>query len=168
MAIDNLWTPKKSIKKFKSVNTWLDTIYRKNKSFIVSKVDVTNPDESKRTVFKRLVFENMEERKSPRRALEIVARSTVFTEVGERLRSNARKGLLKDIEKFREFRELTKYNGRYTHINTEAFEWDAKSKSYTYQVEVWDRSTGTFVKGNKVRIKYNKYPKGGVNVELIK
>lgn len=165
MAIDNLWTPKKSIKKYKSTNTWLNTIYRKNKSFIDSRIEVTDPIESKRDVFKRLVRENIEEGKSPRRSLEIVARSTVFTEVGERLRSNARRGLLKDIENFREFRELTKYGGRYTHINTEAFEWDPETKSYIYQTEVWDKSTKSYVKGNKVRISY-KYPKG-TTVELI-
>lgn len=121
---------------YKTVNTWLNAVYRNNKEFIDTKLQkvqsVKTGKRSTLSVFKELVKENIEEGMRPTQALNTVAKSTVFTDVSDRLKSNAYHGLLSDKDAYKKFRELTKERGKYTKIDANKFQWDSASNSYIY------------------------------------
>lgn len=140
----------KAKKAYKNTDAWLDAVYRKNKQFIDEKILPT--DTSIRATFKELVKGYMENGYSPVRALDTLTRSTIFTDVDERLRNNAYKALKEDEEAYKAFRALTKdERGRYTAVDLDKFVYDKQSNSYIY--------------GN-VRIKFSNSPYG-IIVEVI-
>ena len=144
---------KKPRNRYKSANSWLDAVYRNNKSFIDDKLPDTETKTSKKTLFKRIIKDYVEEDNlTYKRAVNVASRSTTFTEVKERMVSNAYKALKKDEAAYREFREATKEKGRYTKINFEEFVWDKDSKSYVY--------------GKKLRVYFRNSPKDVVVEEI--
>ena len=122
---------KKSKGKYKSTDAWIDAIYRNNKVLIDEKL-VSTATMSKKSVFKRLINELIEEGKTPTAALGIVNKSTLFTTVPERLRSNAYEALKSDKEAYKKFRELTKEHGKYTKIDLSKLVYDKATATYAY------------------------------------
>lgn len=118
---------------YKSTSHWLDAVYRNNKDFIDKRLNVTNPKASKKTVFKNLVNEYMDEGLSPTKALNTLSRTTIFTSIPERLRSNALKGIRGDAETFKSFRKLA---GWKTKIDESKFVYDKEQHIYIYDNKV--------------------------------
>lgn len=129
--------------KYKSTDSWLDAIYRNNKVIIDEKVRST-AGLSKKSVFKRLVKEQMEQGSSATRAVNVIERSTIFTSVKERLQANLYSGLKGDQQAYRDFRELTKEKGKYAKFDPNLLTYDYKDKAYYY--------------GDKVKISFENSP----------
>ena len=147
-----LWSKQRK-SRYKSVDNWLDSIYRKNKEKIDEAIEQpTNPRMNKKAVFKELVKEYHEEGHSWSKSVQLYERSTNYTSTAERLQNNAYKALVDDHEAYRQFRELTKVRGRYTSIDWSKIEWDADSKSYIYD--------------NKIRISFQNSPKETIVEEI--
>ena len=121
----------KNKSKYKNTSTWLDAVYRNNKELIDSKVETTG-NTSKKQVFKKLVSEYMAEGFSPTQAVKKLEKSTVFTDVKDRLKQNAYTAIKSDKEAYKEFRELTKNKGRYSKVELDKFQYDKDTNSYTY------------------------------------
>ena len=121
----------KNKSKYKNTSTWLDAVYRNNKELIDSKVETTG-NTSKRQVFKKLVNEYMAEGFSPTQAVKKLEKSTVFTDVKDRLKQNAYTAIKSDKEAYKEFRELTKNKGRYSKVELDKFQYDKDTGNYTY------------------------------------
>ena len=117
--------------KYKNTSTWLDAVYRNNKELIDSKVETTG-NTSKRQVFKKLVNEYIAEGFSPTQAVKKLEKSTVFTDVKDRLKQNAYTAIKSDKEAYKEFRELTKNKGRYSKVELDKFQYDKDTGNYTY------------------------------------
>lgn len=121
---------------YKTVDGWLSAVYRNNKKFIDSKLgDIDSVQKSKyspEATFKKFVKGYIQRGMTPAKALKTASNSTAFTEVGDRLRSNAYSGLSSDKEAYKTFRELTKEKGRYTKIDFNKFKWDSSANSYIY------------------------------------
>ena len=144
---------KKPRNRYKSTSSWLDAVYRNNKAFIDEKLPDTESKTSKKRLFKQIIKDYVEEDDlTYKQAVAVASRSTTFTEVKERLVFNAYKALKKDEAAYREFRELTKEQGRYTKINFDEFVWDKDSKSYVY--------------GKKLRVYFRNSPKDVVVEEI--
>lgn len=118
--------------KYKSIDQYLDAVYRKNKQLIDEKVlndeDLalaSNRDKllktSKRTAFKNWVKEYMDEGYSVDQALKKVSNTRVFTDYTELAQNNLMDALKADKEAYKEFRELTKEKGKYTKIDSTRF-----------------------------------------------
>lgn len=118
---------------YKSTDHWLNAVYRNNKEFIDSKLHVTNPKASKKTVFKNLVQEYIDEGYAPTKALNTLSRTTVFTSDAERLRNNALKGLRGDKETFKSFRKLAGWN---TKVDPAKFRYDKTQHIYVYDERI--------------------------------
>ena len=135
---------------YKNTNAWLDAIYRNNKQLIDNTL-VTTEGTSAKTVFKRLVKENINEGNSPIKAVNKLAKSTVFTSTRDRLVDNAYQGIVGDKEAYKAFRNLTKENGRFTKIDRDKFNYDKDTNSYTY---------------DNVRISFRNSPYGVIIEEM--
>ena len=116
---------------YKNTDEWLNAVYSKNKKFIDSKIETTG-DTDKGEVFKSLVNEYIEEGYSPKQAVKKLEKSTVFTDVKDRLKQNAYTAIKHDKEAFKQFRELTKNNGRYTTVDVDKFQYDKDTGNYIY------------------------------------
>lgn len=127
---------KQNKSKYKDTNSWLNAVYRNNKEYIDNKLSntwgVKSGKYTPKSTFKQLVKEYMQDGLSPKKALDTLSKTTIFVEVGERLRSNAYQGIVSDKEAFKQFRELTKEKGKYTKIDMSLFEYDKKDKTYIY------------------------------------
>ena len=121
----------KNKSKYKNTSTWLDAVYRNNKELIDSKVETTG-NTSKRQVFKKLVNEYIAEGFSPTQAVKKLEKSTVFTDVKDRLKQNAYTAIKSDKEAYKEFRELTKNKGRYSKVELDKFQYDKDTGNYVY------------------------------------
>lgn len=121
----------KNKSKYKNTSTWLDAVYRNNKELIDSKVETTG-NTSKKQVFKKLVNEYIEEGYSPTQAVKKLEKSTVFTDVKDRLKQNAYTAIKNDKEAYKEFRELTKNKGRYSKVELDKFQYDKDTGNYIY------------------------------------
>ena len=117
---------------YKNTNEWLDAVYIKNKKFIDSKIETTG-DTDKSEIFKSLVNEYIEEGYSPKQAVKKLEKSTIFTDVKDRLKQNAYSAIKHDKEAFKQFRELTKNNGKYTVVDVDKFKYNKDTNSYIYQ-----------------------------------
>lgn len=115
--------------KYKSTEHWLDAIYRKNKDFIDSKLNITNPKASKKTVFKNLVKEYIEEGYTPKKAVDILSRTTIFTPEVERFQINAIEGIREDKQVWKRFRKLA---GWKTKIDPTKLVYDKSQGIYIY------------------------------------
>ena len=122
----------KNKSKYKNTSTWLDAVYRNNKELIDSKVETTG-NTSKRQVFKKLVNEYIEEGYSPTQAVKKLEKSTIFTDVKDRLKQNAYTAIKNDKEAYKEFRELTKNKGRYSKVELDKFQYDKDTGNYIYE-----------------------------------
>lgn len=120
---------KKNKGKYKNTNAWLDAVYRNNKGFIDSKIQVTNPKANKKRVFKQLVQEYIDEGLSPTKALNTLSRSTIFREEYERFRENVYKGISQDKLAFKQFRQLVGWKKK---IDISLFDYDEDEKVYVY------------------------------------
>lgn len=118
-----------SISYYKSTSHWLDAVYRNNKEFIDKKLTVTNPKASKKTVFKNLVREYMDEGYAPTKALNTLSKTTIFTSEVERFRRNARNALRNDKETYKQFRQLVGWKQK---IDESKFVYDKKQHIYIY------------------------------------
>lgn len=122
---------------YKSVDTWLNSVYRKHKTKIDAGIEAaTDPRTTKREQFIELVKEYHEEGYSWKKSLRIYEQSTHWTSVKERLQANAYKALRDDKEAYRQFREMTKEDGRYTSIDWDEIEWDPTEKAYIYKDQI--------------------------------
>ena len=121
----------KNKSKYKNTSTWLDAVYRNNKELIDSKLETTG-NTSKKQVFKKLVNEYMSEGFSPTQAVKKLEKSTVFTDVKDRLKQNAYTAIKSDKEAYKEFRELTKNKGRYSKVELDKFQYDKDTGNYIY------------------------------------
>lgn len=115
--------------KYKSTESWIDAVYRNNKVIIDGELASSgNP----RRVFKQIINEYMDEGLSPTKAMQTLARSTIFTTDKERIQNNMWAGLKGDKEAYRLFRELTKERGRYTKFDESKLIWDRSQHAYIY------------------------------------
>lgn len=121
----------KNKSKYKNTDKWLDAVYRKNKDYIDSRLETTG-NTSKKQVFKKLVNEYMSEGYSPTQAVKKLEKSTVFTDVKDRLKQNAYTAIKNDKEAYKEFRELTKNKGRYSKVELDKFQYDKDTGNYVY------------------------------------
>lgn len=120
---------KKNKGSYKNTSAWLDAVYRNNKQFIDSKINVSNPKASKKKVFKQLVQEYMDEGYSPTKAVNTLSKTTIFTEEYERFRENVYKGISNDKLAFKQFRKLVGWKQK---IDINKFDYDANEKIYIY------------------------------------
>ena len=118
---------------YKSTEKWLDAVYRNNESVIRKELGFTGKPKA---VFKQMVHEYMEEGMSPTKAVNTIARSTIFTSESERLRNNAYQGLKSDKAMYQRFRELTKERGKYARFDESKLKWDKKEGYYVYNNSV--------------------------------
>ena len=120
--------------KYKSLDKYLDSIYKQNKELIDRKI--LNEDElqfapnraklmkqSKKKLFKDYVKEYMDEGHSVDQALRKVSNSRTFLDYEDLARENALDGLKEDREAYKKFRELTKEKGRYTKVDVARLEY---------------------------------------------
>lgn len=114
--------------KYKSLDKYLDAIYRQNKDLIDRKI-LNEQDlelapnrekllrQSKKKLFKDYVKEYMDEGYKVDQAIKKVSNSRTFLDYDDLAKDNALSGLKEDKDAYREFRELTKEKGRYTKID---------------------------------------------------
>lgn len=115
--------------KYKSTESWIEAVYRNNKVVIDNELARSgNP----RKVFKQIINEYMDEGLSPTKAMQTLARSTIFTTDKERIQNNMWAGLKGDKEAYKLFRELTKERGRYTKFDESKLIWDRSQHAYIY------------------------------------
>lgn len=101
-------------KDYNSLDSWLDAIYFRNKDRIDDRLLDTAESTSKQEIFKQLVKERIDEGLTPLKAVDNLEKSTIFTDVSDRMASNAMEAIKGDKAAYKEFRELTKVNGRWT------------------------------------------------------
>lgn len=120
---------------YKSMEHWLDAVYRKNRSEIDKALDGVK---NKRGSFKQLVKGYMEEGLSPERSLKALERSTIFTPEVTRFRNNLVEAM-KTHGRYQEFRNMTRgFKGRFEKINLNNFRYDSKNNVYTYTTVLGD------------------------------
>ena len=115
--------------KYKSTETWIEAVYRNNK--VVIDAELAKYGAPKK-VFKQIIKEHIEEGLSPTKAMQTLARSTIFTPEKERLQSNMWAGLKGDKDAYKLFRELTKEKGKYTKFDPNKLVWDKTDHVYKY------------------------------------
>ena len=134
---------KKSKSKYKNTDRWIDAVYRANKAFIDERLEnLTNPKQSKKTVFKNLVNEYIDEGLAPVKALNTLSKTTIFTDVKDRLHSNVLTAL-KNENLDKEFRKLAGWKNKF---DPDKLVWDKDEKIYVYD--------------NKVMINFKNSPYG--------
>ena len=134
---------KKSKSKYKNKDRWIDAVYRANKAFIDERLEnLTNPKQSKKTVFKNLVNEYIDEGLAPVKALNTLSKTTIFTDVKDRLHSNVLTAL-KNENLDKEFRKLAGWKNKF---DPDKLVWDKDEKIYVYD--------------NKVKISFKNSPYG--------
>ena len=121
---------KKPKSKYKNTESWIEAVYRHNKAVIDS--ELSRSSGNPKRVFKQIINEYMQEGLSPTKAMQTLARSTIFTTDRERIRNNMWAGLKGDKEAYKIFRELTKENGRYTKFDESKLVWDRSQHAYIY------------------------------------
>ena len=120
---------KKPKSRYKNTESWIEAVYRNNKAVIDGELSRSgNP----KTVFKQIIHEYMEEGLSPTKAMQTLARSTIFTSDKERIQNNMWTGLKGDKEAYKLFRELTKEHGKYTKFDESKLVWDRSQHAYLY------------------------------------
>lgn len=124
---------KKSKSKYKNTDRWIDAVYRANKEFIDERLEnLTNPKQSKKTVFKNLVNEYIEEGLAPVKALNTLSKTTIFTDVKDRLHSNVLTAL-KNENLDKEFRKLAGWRNKF---DPNKLVWNKDEKFYVYDNKV--------------------------------
>lgn len=118
---------------YKNTSTWLDAVYRNNKQVIDSAIRSPDPKMSKKSQFKQLVKEYMDEGLSPTKALNTLARTETFTPEAERLRSNAIKGLKRDKAAAEAFRRAKGWNEKFDESK---MKYDKENHIYVYDERV--------------------------------
>lgn len=115
---------------YKSVDHWLDSVYRKNKKYIDSKLEGFK---NKKASFKQAVKGYMEEDGlSPEASLKAVEKSTLFTPVYERMRKNLIEGM-KSHDVYKDFRNLNRsVSGKFLRLDMDRFNWDEEQGVYYY------------------------------------
>lgn len=114
--------------KYKTLDKYLDSIYRQNKELIDRKI--LNEDDlalatnrakllkqSKKSMFKDYVKEYMDEGHTVDQALRKVSNSRTFLDYEDLAKDNMLEGLKADRDAYKRFREATKEKGRYTKID---------------------------------------------------
>ena len=118
--------------KYKSLDGYLDSIYKQNKELIDRKILTeeglnlaTNRakllKQSKKKMFKEFVKDYMDEGKTVDEALKKLSNSRQFMDYEDLARENMRDSLKRDKEAYKSFREATKEKGRYTKIDISKF-----------------------------------------------
>lgn len=102
--------------------------------------NLTNPKQSKKTVFKNLVNEYIEEGLAPVKALNTLSKTTIFTDVKDRLHSNVLTAL-KNENLDKEFRKLAGWKNKF---DPDKLVWNKDEKFYVYD--------------NKVKINFKNSP----------
>lgn len=120
---------KKPKSKYKSTDTWIEAVYRNNKPAIDNELAKYG---APKKVFKQIIKEHIEEGLSPTKAMQTLARSTIFTPEKERLQSNMWSGLRNNKEAYKLFREFTKEKGKYTKFDPNKLVWDKTDHAYKY------------------------------------
>lgn len=134
---------KKSKSKYKNTDSWIDAVYRANKLFIDERLEkLTNPKQNKKTVFRNLVNEYIDEGLSPVKALNTLAKTTIFTDVKTRLKSNVLTAL-KNENLDKEFRKLAGWKNKFDPDKL-----------------VWNKDQQIYVYDNKVKIGFKNSPYG--------
>ena len=118
---------------YKSTSQWLDAVYRNNKEFIDSRLNVTKPKASKKTVFKNLVREYMDEGYSPTKALNTLRRTTICTSEAERVRRNALSAVRNDKDTYKAFRKLAGWKQK---IDPSKLVYDKDQHIYIYDQRI--------------------------------
>lgn len=128
--------------KYKSLDKYLDAIYRQNKELIDRRVlneeDLklaTNREklmrQSKKKIFKDFVKDYMEEGNTVDQALKKLSNSRTFLDYEDLAKDNMLDALKRDKEAYKRFREATKYKGRYTKIEMDKFNYIGNDE-YSY------------------------------------
>lgn len=114
---------------YKSVDHWLDSIYRKNRDYIDNKLEGIK---NKKASFKNAVKGYMEEGLSPEASLKALENSTIFTPVYERMRKNLIEGM-KSHKVYNDFRKLNRsVSGKFLRVDMDRFHWDDEQGVYYY------------------------------------
>lgn len=114
---------------YKTTDLWIDAVYRNNKDIIDKELASAGKPKS---TFKRIIKEYIDEGMSPTKAMNTLARSTIFTPEVERLKTNFYEGLKGNKAAYTAFRTLTKENGRYTKFDINKVKWDKTEGHYVY------------------------------------
>lgn len=114
---------------YKSVDHWLESVYRKNKD----RIDTTLEGiKNKKASFKNAVKGYMDEGLSPEASLKALENSTIFTPVYERMRKNLIEGM-KTNKVYNEFRKLNRSaSGRFLKVDLDRFNYDEEQGVYYY------------------------------------
>lgn len=124
----------KTKSKYKSLDKYLDSIYKQNKELIDRKVlteeglnIASNRDklmkQSKKRKFKEFVKYYMDEGKTVDEALKKLSNSRTFLDYEDLAKDNMLESLKRDKEAYKRFREATKEKGRYTKIDMSKFNY---------------------------------------------
>lgn len=140
---------KKAKSKYKNTDAWIEAVYRNNKTTIDQELSFAGKPKQ---VFKQMVKEYMSEGLSAKKAVNTIARSTLFTPEVERLHNNMLSGLKSDKDAYKVFRDLTREKGRYSKFDESKLQWNKDEKAYIYD--------------NKVLISFDNSPYG-VKVGII-
>ena len=131
--MQELLTAKHSKSFYKSIDAWIDAVWRNNEGRIRAAFDgVSKP----KSAFKSSIKEYMSQGLSPQKAMFSLVRSTIFTTTRERLSDNARTGLRGDKAAYKVFRDLTREKGRFTKFDQSLMKYDKKEKVYIYNNKV--------------------------------
>lgn len=138
--------------RYKNTDTWLDAVYRQNKDLINEKLRDIGVNFSKKRIFKDLVKDEMDSGLSPTRALNKLVRSTLFTPEAERFKENALKGLLKEQDNYKTFRNLNRNEkGRFNKYDPDLLKYEG---------------SGVYVYNNIIKIVYSNSPQT-ISVGLV-
>lgn len=124
---------KKNKSAYKNTDAWINAVYRNNKTIIDKELGFAG---SPKKIFKQMINEYIAEGLSPTKAMNTIARSTIFTPEVERLKNNFYEGLKGDKAAYKEFRELTKVRGKYSKFDDTKLKWDKDEKHYIYNSAV--------------------------------
>ena len=121
---------------YKSVDHWLDSVYKKNKAEIDSALG--EGIKNKRASFKNAVKGYMDEGLTPEASLKALENSTIFTPETTRFRRNLIEGL-KTFGKYNEFRKMIRgFGGRWANVYLDKFQYDAEQDLYYYYTDMGD------------------------------
>lgn len=115
----------KTVKDFKNLDNYLDSVYRNNKEYLDKYIDKMGDSRTKKAIFKREVKRMMNytnpvtgKRYTVRQAIDIVQRSTMITTKEERWGEEALERLREsDKALFKKFRQLVGWKSKISSMN---------------------------------------------------
>lgn len=142
---------------YKSLDSYLNAVYKNNKDLIDSKIPSGNKTtQSSKTRFKQAVKEYMEEGKRVNQALDSLQRSRIFTSEREHYENNVLKALKSEKELFNKFRKLSGWKEKIDKTKLNYVESDDKSTLYKYDS----------LNNGIIFIRFSKSPRKGLGASI--